>query len=78
MRCALARILVGSVPVVGHINPLVPVVRALCARGHQVRWYTGRKYRAKVEATGGRFTVSLTMTSTAPDPHGPSPSEADA
>src|SRR5438128_880136 len=30
---AMARILVGSVPVVGHINPLVPIVRALCARG---------------------------------------------
>lgn len=51
----MARILVGSVPVVGHINPLVPVVRALAARGHEVRWYTGRKYRAKVEATGAQF-----------------------
>src|SRR5437868_7212334 len=52
---AMARILVGSVPVVGHINPLVPVVRALCARGHEVRWYTGAKYRSKIEATGARF-----------------------
>jgi len=51
----MARILVGSVPVVGHINPLVPIARALCARGHEVRWYTGAKYRAKVEATGARF-----------------------
>jgi UDP:flavonoid glycosyltransferase YjiC (YdhE family) len=51
----MARILVGSVPVVGHLNPLVPVVRALCARGHDVRWYTGRKYAAKVEAAGARF-----------------------
>lgn len=32
---------------------------------------------AKVEAESGRFTVSMTMNSTAPDPHGPSPSEAD-
>ena len=51
----MARILVGSIPVVGHINPLVPIVRALCARGHEVRWYTGAKYRSKVEATGARF-----------------------
>jgi UDP:flavonoid glycosyltransferase YjiC (YdhE family) len=51
----MARIIVGSVPVVGHINPLVPVVRALCARGHDVRWYTGNKYRSKVEATGAQF-----------------------
>ena len=51
----MARILVGSVPVVGHINPLVPIVRALCARGHEVRWYTGAKHRSKVEATGAQF-----------------------
>lgn len=51
----MARILVGSVPVVGHINPLVPVVRALVARGHEVCWYTGSKYRSKVEATGAQF-----------------------
>ena len=51
----MARILVGSVPAVGHVNPLVPIVRALCARGHEVVWCTGRKHRAKVEATGARF-----------------------
>ena len=51
----MARILVGSIPVVGHINPLVPIVRALCERGHEVRWYTGAKYRSKVEAAGARF-----------------------
>jgi len=51
----MARILVASIPVVGHINPLVPIVRALCARGHEVAWYTGAKYRAKVEATGARW-----------------------
>jgi UDP:flavonoid glycosyltransferase YjiC (YdhE family) len=53
------RILVGSVPVIGHINPLVPIVRALCARGHEVCWYTGAKYRAKVEATGARFAARI-------------------
>jgi len=51
----MARILVGSIPVVGHINPLVPIVRALCARGHEVCWYTGAKYRTKVESTGARY-----------------------
>ena len=55
----MARILVGSVPVVGHINPLVPIVRALCARGHEIRWYTGAKYRSKVETTGAQY-VGLT------------------
>ena len=51
----MARILVASVPAVGHINPLVPIVRALCARGHEERWYTGAKYRSKVEAAGAQF-----------------------
>jgi UDP:flavonoid glycosyltransferase YjiC (YdhE family) len=51
----VARILVASIPVVGHLNPLVPIVRVLCARGHDVAWYTGAKYRAKVEATGARW-----------------------
>jgi hypothetical protein len=55
----MARILVASIPVVGHVNPLVPVVRAVCARGHEVRRYTGAKYRSKVEAVGAQF-VGLT------------------
>ena len=48
----MARILIGTVPVVGHINPFLPLVRALVAHGHEVRWYTGAKYRPRVEATG--------------------------
>jgi MGT family glycosyltransferase len=51
----MARILVTSVPVIGHINPLVPIVRALRTRGHDVRWYTGAKHRSTVEATGAQF-----------------------
>jgi len=51
----MARILVGSIPAVGHINPLAPVVRALHERGHEMVWYTGSRHRARVEATGARF-----------------------
>ena len=51
----MARILVGSIPVAGHVAPLVPVVRALVSRGHEVRWYTGSKYRATVDSTGAAF-----------------------
>lgn len=32
--------------------PLVPVVRELRLRGHEVRWYTGRKYARAVESSG--------------------------
>jgi serine/threonine-protein kinase RsbW len=32
---------------------------------------------AKVETDDGRFSVTMSMSSTAPDPHGPTPAEAD-
>lgn len=51
----MARMLIGTVPIVGHINPFLPLVRSLVARGHEVRWYTGAKYRARVEAAGAMY-----------------------
>jgi UDP:flavonoid glycosyltransferase YjiC (YdhE family) len=37
---------------VGHINPLVPLARALVARGHELRWATGPDGCARVEQAG--------------------------
>jgi MGT family glycosyltransferase len=51
----MAQILVATIPVLGHINPILPLARALVARGHDVRWYSGRKHAARIEATGARF-----------------------
>jgi UDP:flavonoid glycosyltransferase YjiC (YdhE family) len=51
----MSRILVGSVPAAGHFNPLVPLVKALAARGHEVRWIAGSRFRARVEAAGAQF-----------------------
>jgi UDP:flavonoid glycosyltransferase YjiC (YdhE family) len=51
----MARILIATIPVLGHIAPFVPLAQALVARGHEVRWFTGAKYRARVEATGATF-----------------------
>lgn len=56
---ALARFLIGSVPFVGHVTPLLPIARALVAAGHEVRWYTGRRFRERVEATGAQFQPML-------------------
>lgn len=53
----MARFLVATVPVVGHINPLIPIARTLVERGHAVRWCTGAEFRAKVEATGATFAL---------------------
>lgn len=51
----MARFLIASLPITGHVLPALPLARALVARGHEVRWYTGQKFRARVEATGAHF-----------------------
>ena len=35
------RVLVSTVPAVGHLHPVVPLAHTLVARGHEVRWATG-------------------------------------
>jgi len=42
-------------PFVSHVNTTAAIVIKLVERGHEVCWYTGRKYQAKVEATGADF-----------------------
>src|SRR4051812_49882635 len=42
-------------PAAGPLSPLLPLARELPARGHDVFWHTGRRYRAKVEATGATY-----------------------
>src|SRR5215213_6451121 len=51
----MAHFLMCTMPVAGHVNPGLPIARALVGRGHQVAWYTGQHFRAAVEATGARF-----------------------
>src|SRR5689334_11482665 len=51
----MARILVGTFPAIGHVNPFFPLVQALVARGHEVVWHTSAVYRERITATGARF-----------------------
>jgi MGT family glycosyltransferase len=51
----MARILIGTFPGVGHINPFFPLVRALLARGHEVVWNSSAMFRERIEATGARY-----------------------
>ncbi len=48
------RVLVATVPLQGHTGPLLPLVRELVARGHDVRWLTAAAHRPLVEETGAR------------------------
>jgi UDP:flavonoid glycosyltransferase YjiC (YdhE family) len=46
------RILFATTPADGHFNPLTGIATHLKASGHDVRWYSGPTYRAKLDALG--------------------------
>jgi MGT family glycosyltransferase len=46
------RILFASIPADGHFNPLTGLALHLAGRGHDVRWYAGPAYGAKVDRLG--------------------------
>ena len=48
----MARFLIGTIAVAGHVNPALPIARQLVEQGHEVWWYTGAGLKEKVEATG--------------------------
>lgn len=51
----MSRFLFATQPITGHFSPALPIVRTLVERGHEVMWYTGKKFRSKVEAVGATF-----------------------
>ncbi len=46
------RILFASLPADGHFNPLTGIADQLSKRGHDVRWYAGPEYGARLERLG--------------------------
>ena len=51
----MSSVLICSMPAVGHVTPLLSVVRALVASGDRVRFITGERFRDKVEAAGAEY-----------------------
>lgn len=51
----MAKFVFLNLPFQAHINPTLPVVRELVARGNEVIYYLTEKYRPAIEATGARF-----------------------
>jgi MGT family glycosyltransferase len=49
---AMADFILAAMPFAGHVSPLLPVARALVARGHTVRWLGSEPFRAAITATG--------------------------
>ena len=50
----MAQILFATMPITGHVNPGLPIARQLVAEGHEVCWYTGKKFKDAIEATGSK------------------------
>lgn len=53
----MSRFVICTQPLAGHVNPASSIARALADRGHDVRFYTGRQYKARVEAAGARHVA---------------------
>ena len=51
----MARFLIATQPITGHVLPTLPLVRKLVERSHEVGWYCGRKFGDRIEETGARF-----------------------
>ncbi|MFN8371465.1 MAG: macrolide family glycosyltransferase [Anaerolineae bacterium] len=51
----MAKILLMNIPGHGHVNPTLPVVQELVARGHQVIYYNTEDFRPQIERAGAEF-----------------------
>src|SRR5262245_1701884 len=51
----MSSIIIASVPIHGHVTPLLNVARHLVARGDRVRFITGSRFADAVTATGASF-----------------------
>jgi MGT family glycosyltransferase len=51
----MAKVIFFNIPAQGHINPSLPLVRELVARGETVIYYNTEAARTRVEATGANF-----------------------
>lgn len=51
----MARILMATMGMTGHVTPGLPIARKLVERGNQVWWYTTSKFQPKIEATGAAY-----------------------
>jgi MGT family glycosyltransferase len=58
----MARFLICTISVIGHVSPALPIARKLVDRGHQVYWYTGSEFQSKVESTGSHFIPAVNIS----------------
>jgi UDP:flavonoid glycosyltransferase YjiC (YdhE family) len=51
----MARFLIATIPVIGHVSPMLPIAQTLISRGHKVWWYTGAFFQERIAAIGAQF-----------------------
>lgn len=51
----MACIFFFSIPAHGHVNPTLPLVRELTARGHKVIYYETEEFRERIEDAGAQY-----------------------
>lgn len=52
----MAKVLIATLSIDGHVNPIIPVSRRLVDQGHEVRWYGGSGHQSKIEETGATYS----------------------
>jgi len=52
---AMPRILIATASITGHVLPGLSIARELVARGHDVFWYTAKKFEERIASTGARY-----------------------
>jgi MGT family glycosyltransferase len=60
----VSHVLVVTYPATGHINPTLPMITLLVARGHRVSVVVPEQYRSVVEPTGARVLTYPSMVPT--------------
>jgi UDP:flavonoid glycosyltransferase YjiC (YdhE family) len=53
----MAEIVMGSVPIHGHVMPLLAAAAGLVERGHRIRFLTGARFAEAVARTGSHFVA---------------------
>lgn len=51
----MARFLICTIPIAGHVSPGKAIAHQLVAQGHEVWWHTGELFRELVQSTGAKF-----------------------
>lgn len=51
----MSKIIFFSLPVHGHINPSLPLIKELVKNGHYIEYYSTTEFKEKIEATGAIY-----------------------